>query len=107
VDVVGGVRDADARRTAQRQLFQPSNLRVPAWEPPADVLETEREVLVIVSLPGVNIDAVEVATEDGALAIGGVRALPLALRHAVIHRLESVDDAISAGLEDKPDAQAA
>jgi HSP20 family molecular chaperone IbpA len=71
-----------------RQLFQPSNLRTPAWEPPADVLETAREVLVIVSLPGVNIDAVEVAIEDGALALGGLRTLPLALRDAVIHRLE-------------------
>ena len=71
-----------------RQMFQPSSLRAPAWEPPADVLETEREVLVIVSLPGVNIDAVEVTIEDGALALGGVRTLPAALRHAVIHRLE-------------------
>lgn len=71
-----------------RQLFQPSSLRTPAWEPPADVLETAREVLVIVSLPGVNIDAVEVAIEDGALALGGRRTLPPALRDAVIHRLE-------------------
>jgi len=72
-----------------RQSFglRPSQ-RAPAWEPPADLLETEREVLVIVSLPGVNIDAVEVAIEDGALAIGGVRTLPAALRDAVIHRLE-------------------
>jgi len=45
-----------------RQSFglRPSQ-RTPAWEPPADLLETEREVLVIVSLPGVNIDAVEVS----------------------------------------------
>jgi len=71
-----------------RQSFHPSSLRAPAWEPPADVLETEREVLVIVSLPGVNIDAVEVTIEDAALAIGGLRTLPPALRHAVIHRLE-------------------
>ncbi len=72
----------------QRQLFQPSSLRAPTWEPPADVLETAREVLVIVSLPGVNIDAVEVAIEGGALALGGRRTLPPALRDAVIHRLE-------------------
>jgi len=71
-----------------RQLFQPSSLREPAWEPPADVLETEREVLVIVALPGVNIDAVEVAVEDGAVAVVGVRTAPAVLRDAVIHRLE-------------------
>jgi HSP20 family protein len=71
-----------------RQLFQPSNLRTPAWEPPADVLETAREVLVIVALPGVNLDAVEVAIEDGLVMVVGVRAAPAALRDAVIHRLE-------------------
>ena len=71
-----------------RQLFQPASQRAPAWEPPADVLETEREVLVIVALPGVCIDAVEVAIDDGALLIVGVRTAPAALRDAVIHRLE-------------------
>ena len=71
-----------------RQMFQPANRRAPAWEPPADVLETEREILIIVALPGVCIDAVEVAIEDGAVMIVGVRAAPPALRDAVIHRLE-------------------
>ena len=28
----------------------------PAWEPPADMLETETEVLVLVALPGVDLD---------------------------------------------------
>jgi len=72
-----------------RQSFGPrSSLRAPAWEPPADVLETAREVLVIVALPGVATDAVEVAIEDGAVTIVGVRVPPAALRDAVIHRLE-------------------
>jgi len=71
-----------------RQMFQPANRRAPAWEPPADVLETEREVLVIVALPGCCIDAVEVAIDDGAVMIVGVRTAPPALRDAVIHRLE-------------------
>jgi HSP20 family protein len=79
---------ARAERLHQQSFGLRPSLRAPAWEPPADVLETPREVLVIVSLPGVNVDAVEVAIEDGALAIGGVRTLPPALRDAVIHRLE-------------------
>jgi HSP20 family molecular chaperone IbpA len=79
---------ARAERLHRQSFGLRSSLRAPAWEPPADVLETEREVLVIVSLPGVTIDAVEVTIEDGALAIGGVRTLPPALRDAVIHRLE-------------------
>ena len=37
-----------------RQFFQPvrSLSGQPAWEPPADVLESERDVLVVVALPG-------------------------------------------------------
>ena len=39
-----------------RQLFQPAAApaRRPSWEPPVDVLETEREVVVIAALPGVD-----------------------------------------------------
>jgi HSP20 family molecular chaperone IbpA len=73
-----------------RQFFQlqRSHARVPAWEPPADVVETAREVLVFVALPGVNVERVEAAIEDGALVIAGRRELPPELRDAVIHRLE-------------------
>jgi HSP20 family protein len=73
-----------------RDLFRParSTAMLPAWEPPVDVLETEREVLVLVALPGVNPDHVEAAIEDGILVIAGTRILPAALRTAVIHRLE-------------------
>jgi HSP20 family molecular chaperone IbpA len=73
-----------------RQLFQPvrSLSHPPAWEPPADVLETEREVLVIVALPGVNADRVEAAIEGNELVLGGKRTFPAELGTAVIHRLE-------------------
>ncbi|HLH10447.1 MAG TPA: Hsp20/alpha crystallin family protein [Methylovirgula sp.] len=71
-----------------RQSFRPRPSGPPAWEPPADVLETAHEVLVLVALPGVNIEAVEITIEQDELAILGVRTLPAALRDAVIHRLE-------------------
>ena len=73
-----------------RQMFQPvrSSSRLPAWEPPADVLETEREVLVIVALPGVNADRIEAAIEGPELVLRGTRTLPPELATAVIHRLE-------------------
>jgi HSP20 family protein len=75
-----------------RQFFEPrrssASSRLPVWQPPADVLETEREVLVIVALPGVGPEAVEAAIEDGALLVAGVRALPPELRAAAIHRME-------------------
>ncbi len=60
----------------------------PRWEPPVDMLETAREVLVFVSLPGVDPDQVDAVIEDSALVVSGRRALPDELRDAVIHRLE-------------------
>ena len=72
-----------------RQFFQlQRSQRAPAWEPPVDVLETEREVLVLVALPGVSPDRVEAGIDGGDLIILGNRTLPGELRNAVIHRLE-------------------
>jgi HSP20 family protein len=72
------------------QFFRPhrSTTRLPAWEPPVDVLETENEVLVLVALPGVDQGKVQAAIEDGDLIIVGHRVLPAELQTAVIHRLE-------------------
>ncbi|WP_218127355.1 Hsp20/alpha crystallin family protein [Belnapia rosea] len=73
-----------------RQFFLPRHApsSLPVWHPPTDVLETEREVLILVALPGVSPDAVEAVIEDGVLRISGLRLLPAELRNAVIHRLE-------------------
>jgi len=73
-----------------REMFRPagSQARQPSWEPPVDILETDNEVLVLVALPGVDIDNAQAAIEDGDLVIAGVRALPPELRTATIHRLE-------------------
>ena len=69
-----------------RPVRSPSGL--PAWEPPVDVLETEHEVLLLVALPGVDPERVEVLIDGADLVIAGSRVLPTALRTAVIHRLE-------------------
>lgn len=73
-----------------RAFFRPLRTanRTPAWEPPADVLETEREVMVLIALPGVDPDEVEAAIEGDNLIVAGSRALPAALGTAIIHRLE-------------------
>jgi HSP20 family molecular chaperone IbpA len=73
----------------QRQLFQLREVRrQPVWEPPADVLETEREVLVLLALPGVDADKAVTVIEDSTLVVAGTRTLPTELSTAVIHRLE-------------------
>ena len=73
-----------------REFFRPirTAARVPAWEPPVDVLETDREVLVFFALPGVDPDRVEAVIEDATLRVAGLRVLPPELQTATIHRLE-------------------
>jgi HSP20 family protein len=73
-----------------RDFFRPagSQARLPAWEPPVDILETEYEVLALVALPGVDPDQAEAAIDNGELVIAGTRVLPAELRTATIHRLE-------------------
>jgi HSP20 family molecular chaperone IbpA len=73
-----------------RQLFQPAAApaRRPSWEPPVDLLETDRELVVIAALPGVSEQALSLAIDGPCLVIAGERTLPAELRTAVIHRLE-------------------
>ncbi|MBO9379999.1 Hsp20 family protein [Sphingomonas histidinilytica] len=72
-----------------RQSFEPeSSKTLPCWEPPVDVLETDREILILVALPGVDPEQVAVTIEKGTLLVIGQRVLPPELRTAVIHRLE-------------------
>lgn len=72
------------------QVFRPQTagrLR-PSWEPPVDVLETEREVLILAALPGVDVQKVEAVIENGTLVLSGERTVPAELRTAKIHRME-------------------
>ena len=73
-----------------REVFKPMGLqaRQPAWEPPVDILETENEVLVLVALPGVDLENAQAVIEESDLVIAGNRVLPEELRTAAIHRLE-------------------
>ena len=73
-----------------RQFFEPSREggRLARWEPPIDVLETERQLRIIIALPGVAPDAVQVQTEGGTLTIVGSRPLPSCEGNAKIVRLE-------------------
>jgi len=72
------------------QVFRPQTAgrQRPSWEPPVDVLETEREVLILAALPGVDVQRVEAVIENGILILSGERTVPAELRTAKIHRLE-------------------
>jgi HSP20 family protein len=72
-----------------RHFFQPSGSPSSvAWEPPVDVLETEQAVLVLVALPGVELDEVKALINQGELFISGIRTYPPEIQTATIHRLE-------------------
>jgi len=73
-----------------REFFRPAGAvsRLPAWEPPVDVLETEDAVLVLVALLGVDPTRVEAEIQGADLVVSGVRVLPPELQRALIHRLE-------------------
>lgn len=74
----------------QRRVFRLANA-YPAgsvWEPPVDVFETERDISVVVALPGVAPQQLIVEFVEGVLVISGERTPPRELRNAAIHRFE-------------------
>lgn len=70
-----------------RQFIRPARAAV-AWEPPVDVLETERAVIVLIALPGVDPARVEAVIEGAELIVSGARVYPKEMGVAAIHRLE-------------------
>jgi HSP20 family molecular chaperone IbpA len=72
----------------QRQFYLRSGTKAPTWEPPIDVFETEDELGIVVALPGVVPDEIEVAFENGELLIAAERTLPDECKRASLRRLE-------------------
>lgn len=69
----------DEAERLHRRFFQlaGSGPSTAAWEPPVDVYRDEREIVIVVAMPGVPADRVQVASEAAALVVRGVRPLPL------------------------------
>ena len=57
--------------------FSGSNRDVARWAPPVDVFEDDREIVIIVAMPGVAPERVQVTSEPGVLVVRGTRPLPL------------------------------
>ncbi|HTN27694.1 MAG TPA: Hsp20/alpha crystallin family protein [Burkholderiales bacterium] len=80
----------DQAERLQRRFFRLDTSR-PArasWEPPVDMYETEREIVVIVAMPGVAADRVQVITDNDALIVRGERPLPFSGRPLTVRQLE-------------------
>jgi HSP20 family molecular chaperone IbpA len=80
----------DQAERLHRQFFhlQASGRTQAAWQPPADMFEDEREIVIIVAMPGVTADRVNVLHEPGVLVIRGERPLPVAGSRLAVRQLE-------------------
>jgi HSP20 family protein len=56
--------------------FRVSYSRKPSWEPPVNIVETDESLWVILAIPGVAVDRVDVRLEGRELVITGDRPLP-------------------------------
>jgi HSP20 family protein len=58
------------------------------WEPPVDIFENEREVVIVVALPGVAEHGVEITLDQGVLVVRAERRIPSTGTRAVVRRME-------------------
>jgi HSP20 family protein len=77
-----------AMERAERLRRQFFHHRAPHWEAPIDVFETDEALLILVALPGVELDSITVTLNAGTLIVRGERPLPGELQQARILRME-------------------
>ena len=58
------------------------------WEPPVDVFEDEGEIVIVVAMPGVTPERVQVTHEADTLIVRGVRPLSLSGSRYHVRQLE-------------------
>jgi HSP20 family protein len=80
----------DQAERMHRQFFRlsASERTQAVWEPPVDVFEDEREVVIVVALPGVPADRIEVTSEAGALVVRAESRLPFSGSRGAVRHLE-------------------
>jgi HSP20 family protein len=72
-------------RSGGKRMNLPSDL---TWEPATDVIETERELIVVIDISGMNGDDIDVVTDGKVLKISGYRKhLPLPEKRQ-FHKME-------------------
>ena len=69
----------DQAERMHRQFFRlatSASAEPAVWQPPVDVFEDERRVVIVVALPGVAEEDIRMSAEPGALVVRARRALP-------------------------------
>lgn len=77
----------DRAERLHRQFFYRAPA-TPCWEAPVDIFETDNLLTIVIALPGVSPERVQVTLSAGVLIVSGERSLPDGLGDARIHRLE-------------------
>ena len=68
-----------------RQFFHHAG---PHWQAPVDIFELDDRLIILVALPGVELENITVTMNAGVLTVRGVRPLPNELQNARIVRME-------------------
>ncbi len=71
-----------------RQFFRLALATPAPWEPPIDVFEDERELVVVVAMPGAATERIQVVQDEDALVVRGARPLPLVSAGHRVRQLE-------------------
>ncbi len=72
-----------------RQFFRlTASERTPTWEPPVDVFEDDDGIVIVVALPGVPADRVDISYERGMLVVRAERPLPFSASCGAVRQLE-------------------
>ena len=80
----------DQAERMHRQFFRlatPGRGRL-VWEPPVDIFENEQEWIVVVALPGVPSERIEILAEPGYLLVRADCPIPFAGVRRTMYRLE-------------------
>jgi len=73
----------------QQQFFRiRQGLGRPSWEPPVDLVDTGRQLALLVALPGVPAGSFEVQVEGQTIIVRGERTIGAGIGAGVILRLE-------------------
>jgi len=76
------------------QLFDSTRYAWPAesgtrtWMPPADIHETDHELIVTADLPGIDVNSIDVRVENNTLSITGERKPQETAENGNVHRME-------------------
>ena len=73
-----------------RQFFRPAGYDRPQgmWEPPVDIFEDETELILVVALPGVPAERIEVMIDNVDLVVRAQSRFPFSGTRRAVRRLE-------------------